>query len=143
MSFLFKLILTLTLLMLKTYAEPTILIHSRSGMHMYYPISQTTSNGVITPSTVPHKFYNAAVMFNGRAYFIGGVIGDNIEGAHDKVASYDPITSTWRTEPSLNVRRAQFGVTVLEDSIIVCGGYKVSDYRGSNYAWDPVNTLRF
>jgi N-acetylneuraminic acid mutarotase len=92
-----------------------------------------------------HIYGQAAVMLNGRAYFIGGTfVNDPITNA---VTIFNPLTNTSTTGAPLNVARYVHAATVVGDTIIVCGGYNGSylasceQYNPSTQTWNMITSL--
>jgi hypothetical protein len=65
---------------------------------------------------LPHRWAQAVVMLNGKAYFTGGAFGTNA------VTIFDPTTNKSTSGMPMNVGRWRHGATVVGDTIIVCGG---------------------
>jgi hypothetical protein len=85
---------------------------------------------LILPNAVPHVVNVtfglpnrdsscAVTMSDGTAYFIGGGTGGP---ASNIVKRYNPATNTSTNAALLNTARQLFGCTVVNNTIVVCGG---------------------
>jgi hypothetical protein len=90
-----------------------------------------------------HLGGQAAVMLYGKAYFIGG--GYPITNL---VTIFNPSTNTSTTGAPLNVARCVHAATVVNDTIIVCGGLNDSrvlssceKYNPSTQKWNMITSL--
>jgi N-acetylneuraminic acid mutarotase len=70
----------------------------------------------------PHFEGKAAAILNGNAYFIGGYPTTNA------VTIFNPTTNRSTSGSPLNIARYAHAATVVDDTIIVCGGYNGSTY---------------
>jgi hypothetical protein len=105
-------------------------------------MSTRTINGgtfLIRPNQVPHVtsvnvglqncYLGAAVTLpDGNAYFIGGDTGSGV--ATKTVTRFDPTTNTTTTVTPMNVARRGHAATVVNNTIIVCGGYNAGGTAG-------------
>lgn len=62
----------------------------------------------------------AAAVVNGRIYVAGG--WDGASAFHATVESYDPLTNSWRSEPSLTVARQSLALVAVGNSLFAIGG---------------------
>jgi N-acetylneuraminic acid mutarotase len=98
-------------------AMNTILLDGQMGKtQIYTPGAQ--SNPMTPNFGLPNLYGSVAVMFNGLAYFIGG----EIISFFDKVTVFDPSTNTTSIGSTLKHARAYHKATIVNDTIIVCGG---------------------
>jgi N-acetylneuraminic acid mutarotase len=93
-----------------------------------------------------HRYRHAAVMLNGRAYFISGVSANNT--ITNLVTIFNPSTNTSTTGAPLNVARHGHAATVVGDTIIVCGGAfnstalsSCEQYNPSTQKWNMITSL--
>jgi len=68
---------------------------------------------------LPQKFASVGVFLNGQAYFIGGKKDGNYSA---EVHMFNPETTKTTPAPSMANERASHAATVLNDTILVCGG---------------------
>jgi hypothetical protein len=94
---------------------------------------------------LPHFQGQAAVILNGNAYFIGGLINGT---AANLVTIFNPSTNTSTTGAPLNDARVYHAATVVGNTIIVCGGmmyysYSTSceQYNPSTQKWNMITSL--
>jgi hypothetical protein len=89
-----------------------------------------------------HLDGQAAVIFNGNAYFIGGY-------STNAVTIFNPSTNTSTTGAPLNIARRSHGATVVGNTVIVCGGYNsyegilssCEQYNPSTQKWNIITSL--
>jgi hypothetical protein len=90
-----------------------------------------------------HRLGQAAVMLNGKAYFIGGWLTN-------LVTIFNPSTNRSTHGAPLNVPRGNHAVTVVSDTIIVCGGLNddhpmtlssCEQYNPSTQKWNMIKSL--
>lgn len=83
------------------------------------------------PSSIRHLAHFGVVSAAGKLFVLGGgsdavdpLTGDQ-DGcfATDEVWSYDPVTRQWALRKSMTVPRAMFACCVLDEKIIVAGGF--------------------
>jgi len=79
------------------------------------------------------------INFHGLLYAIGGFQGTQSwnRQALDYVESYDPTTDTWTNLTSLPVKMFGWGGTVLNDEIVLVGGFN-GGLKKTVYHWNPV-----
>jgi N-acetylneuraminic acid mutarotase len=96
-------------------ALPAILIDGARGYtQIYYPQNRSASLYNLN-FKLPHYGGGVAVVLNGNAYFIGG--------AYQKTLNIVNLTSYETTVgPSLSIGRSAHEATVVNNTIIVCGG---------------------
>src|SRR5690349_5279890 len=104
------------------------------GTQLYVPGNPPVN----TPNVnfgLSHLFGQAAVMLNGKAYFIGGgylINNSDIINTTNAVTVFDPTTNKSTPGTPMNVARWSHSATVVGDTIIVCGGgYNFSTYFSS------------
>src|SRR3569832_667411 len=92
---------------------------------------------------LPHHLWQAAVMLNGNGYFIGGCCP-----TAKTVTIFIPSTNMSTPGSPLNIARDSHAVTVIDDTIIVCGGYNESaflvsceQYNPSTQKWNMIVSL--
>jgi hypothetical protein len=109
---------------------------SRGQTQLYIP-SKPPVNVPNVNFGLSHRVGQAAVMLNGRAYFIG--VGMTI---------FNPSTNTSTIGAPLNVARWLHAATVVNNTIIVCGGYNdgpalssCEQYTPSNQTWNMIMPL--
>jgi hypothetical protein len=78
-----------------------------------------------------HDVGQAAVVLNGYGYFIGGSPTTNA------VTIFNPLTNTSTLGAPMNVARHAHAATVVDDTIIVCGGVNGSVYLESCEQYIP------
>jgi N-acetylneuraminic acid mutarotase len=89
-----------------------------------------------------HLNRQAAVMLNGRAYFIGGCCSRT-----NAVTIFNPSTNTSTNGVPLNVARDGHMATVVGDTIIVCGGFNsgylalCEQYNPTTQKWNMITSL--
>src|SRR4051812_26282622 len=104
-------------------AMNAILLDGQSGKtQLYKPGATSISKGKLHFG-LPNLYASAAVMYNKKAYFIGG---QNVE-YNDNIIIFDPRTNTSSEGPRLNHARGYHKATVVGESIIVCGGINNAD----------------
>ena len=91
-----------------------------------------------------HQDGQAAVMFNGNAYFTGG----GYPNPTSTVTIFKPSTNTSTVGAPLNVARYGAAATVVGDTIIVCGGSNgatdlssCEQYNSSTQKWNMIASL--
>jgi hypothetical protein len=95
---------------------------------------------------LPHHFIQVAVMLNGYAYFIGGY---NTEfNATNTVTIFDPSTNTSALGVPMNSNRSNHAATVINNTVIVCGGWdgttlwsSCEQYNPSAQKWIMITSL--
>src|SRR5689334_2538013 len=99
-----------------------ILLNSfTAGTQLYFPTTSPHNVGNVTKFKIPPVSSGRGVMFNGKAYFMGGY--DEVAGnITSNVSIFDPSTNKTIKGPSLLTARDWFSTSVLQDSIVVCGG---------------------
>jgi N-acetylneuraminic acid mutarotase len=89
-----------------------------------------------------HRVGQAAVMFNGSAYFMGGGYSPDTTNL---VTIFNPSTNTSTNGAPLNIARIGHAATVVGDTIIVCGGYtdiaSCEQYNPSTQKWNMITSL--
>jgi hypothetical protein len=79
---------------------------------------------------LPNYWQGCAVTLpDGNVYFIGGSNSSGV--ATTTVTRFDPTTNTTTTATSMNVARLDHAATVVNNTIIVCGGYNPSTTTGT------------
>ncbi|WP_265446661.1 S8 family serine peptidase [Acetivibrio straminisolvens] len=76
----------------------------------------------------------AAVEFNGYIYVVGGY---NDSGYLATVEKYDPVNNIWTTCSSMQYKRANLGLEVVEGKIYALGGYNGVDHLAVVEEYDP------
>ncbi|MFC1935737.1 thrombospondin type 3 repeat-containing protein, partial [Chloroflexota bacterium] len=98
-------------------------------LDIYDPVSDTWVSGA--PMSRPRNNLAGALGSNGRIYAIGGGLTYSLGQLTDTVESYDPLTNTWRPEPSLNSIRGGHGAARAGDGHIYAiggsGGRRVAE----------------
>jgi hypothetical protein len=102
------------------------------------PISMSSIN-----FGLPHLDGQAVVMLNGSAYFTGG--------AHpitNNMTIFNPSTNTSTSGAPLNIERYRHAATVVNDTIIVCGGVNLlvtlsscEQYNPLTQKWNMITSL--
>src|SRR5690349_15787805 len=103
------------------HAIPTILVSSTNGkIEFYYP----TLNFATTDYNVPNvTATTVSVLLGNRIFLIGVKLQPNSNSEYSKlVVIYDPSTKTYSTGPPMNSARRLHAASIINDTIIVCGG---------------------
>jgi hypothetical protein len=96
--------------------------------------------------SLPHLSGFVGVMFQNRAYFIGGQKAGSVNYTN-LVTIFDPLTNTTTQGPQLNYERGFHSATVVGDTIIVCGGQNTTkpptceQYNPSTQMWTQIASL--
>jgi N-acetylneuraminic acid mutarotase len=116
---------------------------SGSGHTQLYVPGNPPAN---TPNAIfrlANKFGQAAVVLNEKAYFTGGCCP-----TINLVTIFNPSTNTSTTGAPLNVARWAHAATVVDDTIIVCGGqdYQTAlssceQYNSTTQTWNMFTSL--
>jgi N-acetylneuraminic acid mutarotase len=120
-----------------------IVMDGLSGTQLYVPGNPPIN----TPNVdfgLSHRFGQAAVMLDDKAYFIGGYPLTTIA-----VTIFNLSTSTSTTGAPLNVARRHHAATVVGDTIIVCGGVNepnnvltsCEQYNPTTQMWNMTTSL--
>ncbi len=134
-----------------------LLIFSTTGLHAWSGIlldgSGVGGTQLYIPSTpavnkpnvkfgLPHYLAPAAVMLNGKAYFIGGRTGDT---GLNSVTVFDPSTNKSKSAARLIEGRSNHAATVVNNTIIVCGGSvnlsSCEQYTPATNKWHMIASL--
>src|SRR3569832_892608 len=100
-----------------------IVIDGESGTQLYS--SGNSSNNIQDVDFgLTYLWGQAAVMFNGDGYYIGGQL-ENFK-ITNAVTVFNPSTNTSTTSVPLSAARRYHAATVVDDTIIVCGGWNES-----------------
>jgi hypothetical protein len=92
-----------------------ILIDAASGTQIYNPLTLPHNVGNLNYG-LKHN-YGATIQYAGRAYFIGGALSPS-----NQVNIFNATINTITPGTSLNQPRFQHAATVIDNTIIVCGG---------------------
>jgi hypothetical protein len=120
-----------------------VLDGARGGNTQLYVPGNPPINTANVNFELSHLFGQAAVMLNGKAYFIGG------DGPTNAVTIFNPSTNTSTTGAPLNIARMFHAATVVGDTIIVCGGWNEThgaftsceQYNPSTQTWNMIASL--
>ncbi len=89
-----------------------------------------------------HLIGQAAVILHSKAYFIGGYPLTNA------VRTFDPLTNRSTSGTPINIARAYHAATVVNDTIIICGGWNEStklssceQYMPSTQRWSMIGAM--
>ena len=112
----------------RIYMSGGVFFSSPKHLWSYDPVGDVWDTSSLPEMNVSRCFHELVVA-GGRLYAIGGsAIG---EPYLSSVESWAPGESSWRSEPSLNNGRMQFGSAVVDDYIYVLGGLVDSDFTST------------
>ncbi len=111
--------------------------HISTKNEVYDPQTNTWEEKAPIP-TPKHNY--STVVYNDKIYIFGGAtqIGTNSWSHTSTVEVYDPATDTWDTSSSLPTIRFNPGIGLINDKIIVTGGYSGGIVITSVDVFNPV-----
>jgi Kelch motif/Secretion system C-terminal sorting domain len=92
-----------------------------------------------SPIPLPKHNYSAAV-FNDKIYIFGGDTqsGSDVWSPSASVEVYDPATDVWETISPMPVLRFNAGISVIENKILLMGGFEDGQILNRVDVFDPV-----
>jgi N-acetylneuraminic acid mutarotase len=125
-------------------AWSAILLDGQKGNTQLYIPGNPPTNIRNVNFGLPNLQGQAAVTFNGRAYFIGGKYIES----RIITTIFNPSTNRSTSGALLNIGRAQHAATVVNDTIITCGGHNYSgnlssceQYTLLTHKWNIITSL--
>ena len=88
-------------------------VQTLDTLDIYDPVTDSWTSGA--PMSRPRNNLAGALGSDGRIYAIGGGVTYSLGGLTDTVESYDPVTNSWRPEPSLSSARGGHGAALAGD----------------------------
>ena len=86
-------------------------------------------------------FRGKLIAYGGVAVFFDPIANATVEKETNLTEAYDPLTNTWAQLPNATNVFSAYAATVLNDEIIIHGGYKRSGWSGTTndktYGYDP------
>jgi N-acetylneuraminic acid mutarotase len=103
---------------------------------------QTNTWEEMAPIPTPKHNYSAQV-YNGKIYIFGGSTNKdgNIWSGTSSVEVYDPTNNTWGNSASLSSIRFNPGIGLINNKIIIIGGFKDNKVVSDVDIFDPVTNL--
>lgn len=122
-------------------------IYIIGGLETWYKVSN--KNEVYDPLTnvweqkspIPTPKHNyAATVFDDKIYIFGGATqsGNNVWIDNSSVEIYDPVTNSWDSVSTMPTARFNPGIAVVEDKILILGGYAGDNVSNRVDIFDPV-----
>jgi kelch-like protein 10 len=143
----FPVLLFLFAVIHKSLAWDGILLDGRNGTQLFI-VENTTLIAIenVTNFDLPHLHGSVAVMMHGLAYFIGGQ--DANGQYHSVVTIFNPENNVTTLGTDMNYARYLHAATVVNHTIIVCGGSNGSlmnsceKYNSETKNWTMIASLR-
>jgi hypothetical protein len=127
------------------HAWSGILITETGEGHLYIPGNPTINMSNIDFELSEYVHSQAAVVFNGSVYLTGG---ETRKGTSNGVTLFDPATNQTTTGPPLNKARDAHAASVVNSTIVVCGGYNgrlvdatCEQYNATTKEWTVITSL--
>ena len=87
------------------------------------------------------SFRGKLIAYGGFALFFDPIANTTVETETNLTEAYDPITDTWTQLPNATHALSSYAATVLNDEIIIHGGYEISGWTSTpndkTYGYDP------
>jgi len=87
------------------------------------------------------SFRGKLIAYGGVALFFDPIANTTVETETNLTEAYDPITDTWTQLPNATHALSSYAATVLNDEIIIHGGYEISGWTSTpndkTYGYDP------